>query len=516
MSISRSTRIYLLILSFIMVIVASIISQFKFWGEYSHAVQSDIHWMVALNGKYLGQSHSDDPMSDFGISLNKGDVLTMATAMEDTGHIDFPTIFLQSRYCAFNVYIDGEFYKAYNMSDFRNNRYIGRNVYMVSLPGDYRNKFVKLEIFTAKNGIRETVTNTLFGNHSDLEGSFIRRYLAPFLITSAMIIFGLIMMILSLVLAPFRPEMAMNLYAGGLFAAIGLGLHCYYGLTSTYARITHETELCEVLLLLIIPLFMIYLRILYPSLKQSKVYALIILITFINFMVRVFLHYTKVLYLGFTGDPRILQMLSAIPNAEYYWMIVISSFATFFLFCGMYRFFKASTSSIDQNVEYGKLTQVAFEDPLTGLSNRAGLNDQFEIYDSEGKDYYIIHFDVNDLKKTNDTYGHEMGDKLLKCFANALNSTFGRTGVCARQGGDEFTVLLRTKYDETIMKLFEKLDRQVAFEAKKEGLPFEIHAARGYSYRSNFKTIHEASMAADQHMYDCKHRMKTYKDSVDD
>ena len=508
MKLSFRATLYLMLLSLILVLLSTVISIASFTDSYDHAEIAENRWMVALNGKYLGQSSSEDIMSDFSISLNKGDVMAISTVMPDLGHIDFPTLFLQSRYCAFNIYLDGDFYKAYNMADFRSNRFIGRNTYMISLPESYEGKLLRVEVFTAKNGIRETITHTSLGDYADLEGAYIRRYLTPFLIGSAMIVLGIIMMLLSMVLTPFRHEVAFNLFSGGLFSTVGLGLHSYYGLTSLYASISHETEMFEALLLLFIPLILIYIGILHPP-KHKIIYRIVIGITLANFILRVVLHYKKILYLGFTKDLELVQWVSSLRFSENLWMLILSSLATYLLLSGLYRFFIATSSSVDQSSEYGRLTQVAYEDPLTGLLNRAGLNDQFDIYERESKDYYIIHFDVNDLKTTNDTYGHQTGDELLKCFARGISSVFGRFGVCSRQGGDEFTVLLRIRNDEAIKGLFEKLDERLDSESKKAALPIKVRAAHGYSYRANFATIHEASMAADQHMYECKHRMKS-------
>ena len=507
MTIGKNIRISLLFLSILLIVVVSIISEHSYRGFSKEAGISDNTWMVSLNGKYLGQSSSADVMSDYNLSLKRGDVLAIYTVLPDLGDMEFPTLFLQSRYSGLNIYLDGNYYKQYNMVDFRNNRYIGRNNYMISLPRNYAGKILRLEIFTAKDGIRETVTHTTLGEFMDLEGLYIRRYMAPFLTGSTMIVLGILMIIMSALMLPFRGEVAFNLYAGALFTTIGVGLHSYYGITSLYANIRRETEIFEAMLLLMIPLLMIYLDRLYHF-PHRKLFYILLAASFINFGTRLYLHFKKIMYLGFTKEPALLQKISGLPNFEYITLIVVSSAAMLFLLSGLYRFFMASSSSIDNSVEYGHLTQVAYEDPLTGLVNRGGLTLEFEKYDREGLDYYIIHFDVNDLKKINDEYGHPMGDMLLKCFANSLNQVYGKSGVCSRQGGDEFTVLLRTRNEETIKQRFEKLDRWLDAEAERMELPFKVHAAHGYAFRADFATIHEASMYADHHMYECKRRMK--------
>ena len=506
------SKLYLFLLAVVLVLMTTVISEGSFSKRYASISISDNRWMATHNGKYLGQSADDDIMSAFGISLNKGDLLILSGVLPDIDHTDFPSLTFQYRYCAFNIYLNGELLDSRFMSEFQNNRYIGTGRYTVSLPEDYQGKLLTIEIYTAKDGIRKTITDINLGDYSDLEGLHIRRFLSPFLTGSAMIILGYVMIVLSLILMPFRKEVLSHLYTGGFFTTIGIGLHCYYGLTSLYANTDKEFLIFEGVLLLLMPLFLLYFVIVYRP-KHTKIFYVLAGIAFIYFIIRVALHSSGRLYLGFTDDLKLFQIANSIPYAQYLWMLILSSLCLYFLMDGLHRFFRASTSSMTQNSEYSKLSHVAFEDPLTKLMNRAGLNDQFEIFDSDGTDYYIIHFDVNDLKKTNDKYGHQMGDELLKCFAKGLSAVFGRTsGVCARQGGDEFTVLMRTRYDENILKLLDKLDKRLILESKKAGLPFEVHAAHGYPYRANFKTVHEAAMAADQHMYECKHKMKNKKE----
>lgn len=82
-----------------------------------------------------------------------------------------------------------------------------------------------------------------------------------------------------------------------------------------------------------------------------------------------------------------------------------------------------------------------FEDSLTGLNNRNKYN---QILDKHGNQVVLktgtVFFDLNGLKKMNDTYGHEAGDKLIKNAAKLIGSVFGEDAF--RIGGDEFTVVM--------------------------------------------------------------------------
>jgi diguanylate cyclase (GGDEF)-like protein/PAS domain S-box-containing protein len=86
---------------------------------------------------------------------------------------------------------------------------------------------------------------------------------------------------------------------------------------------------------------------------------------------------------------------------------------------------------------------LSFHDNLTGLSNRAFLEIEKQRLDRE--EYLplsLIIGDVNGLKLTNDIFGHEVGDRLLKTIAEILMAEFHADGIVARWGGDEFVIIL--------------------------------------------------------------------------
>ena len=90
--------------------------------------------------------------------------------------------------------------------------------------------------------------------------------------------------------------------------------------------------------------------------------------------------------------------------------------------------------------------EVALIDPLTALPNRRYAERRLkeEILRSQRKGYplTLVAFDLNDFKKINDEFGHEVGDSALKAFAACLQNLARETDVTARLAGDEFVMLL--------------------------------------------------------------------------
>lgn len=115
-----------------------------------------------------------------------------------------------------------------------------------------------------------------------------------------------------------------------------------------------------------------------------------------------------------------------------------------------------------QHHEMEHLRHSALHDPLTGLANRALLKDRAkqEILRAQrtGKRLGFAFIDLDGFKPINDMLGHEAGDMVLKNIANRLSETLRAHDTLARQGGDEFIVLLPDLDDrQAAVRLGQKL-----------------------------------------------------------
>ena len=90
-----------------------------------------------------------------------------------------------------------------------------------------------------------------------------------------------------------------------------------------------------------------------------------------------------------------------------------------------------------------KIRYISFHDALTGLYNRTFMEEEIQRLDTERQmPVSVIMADLNGLKLVNDTYGHEVGDKMLKAVADILKKSCRQEDIVARWGGDEFVILL--------------------------------------------------------------------------
>jgi diguanylate cyclase (GGDEF)-like protein/PAS domain S-box-containing protein len=99
-----------------------------------------------------------------------------------------------------------------------------------------------------------------------------------------------------------------------------------------------------------------------------------------------------------------------------------------------------------QKREKQRLLKLSQIDALTGLTNRAGflqrLNDTMQQSREHHSMMAVMYMDIDRFKPVNDTYGHAVGDALLKAFSNRLTHAMRASDTIARLGGDEFTIIM--------------------------------------------------------------------------
>lgn len=109
-----------------------------------------------------------------------------------------------------------------------------------------------------------------------------------------------------------------------------------------------------------------------------------------------------------------------------------------------------------------KFREQSTKDTLTGLLDRNGWNESVKNIVAEFKrqpegmktKYALLALDMDHFKNVNDTFGHDVGDIVLKKAANILKDTFRETDVIARIGGEEFFIIVK---DGEIDKILERL-----------------------------------------------------------
>lgn len=170
-----------------------------------------------------------------------------------------------------------------------------------------------------------------------------------------------------------------------------------------------------------------------------------------------------------------------------------------------------ATSVIDeQKRREEELIKLSRYDVLTGVFNRFSYEDDLAKYKEDKNLDVIISADVNNLKYINDTYGHNVGDLLIKRAANCLNKVLSMYGKVYRTGGDEFVSIInvsKTKVNDII----ERINKEINEENL--GSNFKLSVSIGFSIHFDYqdKSIRELIQISDKKMYAAKE--KYYKDN---
>lgn len=146
---------------------------------------------------------------------------------------------------------------------------------------------------------------------------------------------------------------------------------------------------------------------------------------------------------------------------------------------------------------------LSFHDQLTGLYNRRFYEEELIRLDTKRNlPLTIVMGDVNGLKLINDSFGHTMGDELLKKAAEVFRNGFRSDDIIARHGGDEFVVLL-PKTDALETEQIIKRVRNLSLK-EKVGL-IDISISFGYETKNSEKDkIQEVFKKAEDNMYNSK------------
>jgi diguanylate cyclase (GGDEF)-like protein/PAS domain S-box-containing protein len=140
----------------------------------------------------------------------------------------------------------------------------------------------------------------------------------------------------------------------------------------------------------------------------------------------------------------------------------------------------SGTDITEQRQYESELRYLSFHDQLTGLFNRAYLENELERL-SKSREFpvSIICMDLDGLKLINDTMGHGFGDRQLKDCANILQNSFRSSDIVARVGGDEFTALLPRTDIESGAKIVHRIQDMLDVHNQDQNRQFPLHLSIG-------------------------------------
>jgi diguanylate cyclase (GGDEF)-like protein len=135
-----------------------------------------------------------------------------------------------------------------------------------------------------------------------------------------------------------------------------------------------------------------------------------------------------------------------------------------------------ATSQLSQSNEY--LKDLTVTDALTGINNRRAfehsLNELMTRAHRYQQSFSMMIFDIDDFKHLNDSYGHDMGDRVLQEIVDRIQNTVRDVDILCRWGGEEFTVLMPETQKVGALKMAERCRQAIAAELFDEVGPVSI------------------------------------------
>ncbi len=177
---------------------------------------------------------------------------------------------------------------------------------------------------------------------------------------------------------------------------------------------------------------------------------------------------------------------------------------------------KKSNNTMKRVQEAEIYKKLAYTDELTGVFSRTAYRqdiDHLAKVDKKGNTVIeptvIFMFDLNDLKKCNDTFGHDYGDKYIAMASEVINRTFGDDGRCYRIGGDEFCVVMpyvsQNDLDNKIARFKKRMQ-------DKNKTPFVVPVTASFGYAIynpvEDENLEDTRKRADELMYKDKQEYK--------
>ena len=181
---------------------------------------------------------------------------------------------------------------------------------------------------------------------------------------------------------------------------------------------------------------------------------------------------------------------------------------------------RLASDALANAVNHARAESNALTDPLTGLPNARSLHLRFEEEVARarrtGKPFQLIMLDLDDFKLVNDTFGHKLGDRMLREVANLVHAQFREYDFLARYAGDEFVAIVPDVAEDQVEELRERIERTVSdfsIEIRSQGRARVGISVGSAVFGTDGETLDQLVIAADQAMYRVKsdHKASVFK-----
>lgn len=180
-------------------------------------------------------------------------------------------------------------------------------------------------------------------------------------------------------------------------------------------------------------------------------------------------------------------------------------------------------TALENARQYAAAVHAADVDSVTGLFNHRAMQQRlaqiFEQASIQHTSFSIIMMDLNNFKRFNDTYGHPVGDEILRCVARVLRTESRSSDILGRYGGDEFIIILPNTDTPTAInvakRLRDSMDRE-GFRLRGDQRVIPVTLSFGLAtYPVDSTNRHELLAIADANLYAAKQSEGSIRSSTD-
>ena len=177
---------------------------------------------------------------------------------------------------------------------------------------------------------------------------------------------------------------------------------------------------------------------------------------------------------------------------------------------------KLTRKLLSSNTKRKEIGQLALHDPLTGLPNRMLFDDRLRQVLAQaarhGRGVAVMFIDLDNFKAVNDSYGHDVGDTVLRHVAQRLQASMRAEDTVSRRGGDEFLcIMMEARAELDIAKVARKIIQVISAETEVGDAKLTVKPSVGIAvYPRDGDTAGALVTNADTAMYRAKRAREGY------
>lgn len=200
------------------------------------------------------------------------------------------------------------------------------------------------------------------------------------------------------------------------------------------------------------------------------------------------------------------------PQVAYLYLILLAMCMPILMAVGMQRVKltqKLNRQKTDLSDALARLKEIAIRDELTGVYNRSHMIERMQhAVDRQlrtGEQFALVMVDLDHFKRVNDSYGHGVGDDVLRSFATVASALLRKSDILARWGGEEFVAICPHTDEPNAVVGIERLLKEWSQTQVSEQVPqLRVSFSAGIATYQVDETIESALNRADQALYEAK------------